>query len=969
MQQVAFLAQVAEDLLHRFGPQGLAQCTLFLPSLRARLFLMQAVSRHLDKPAWMPQWGDLGQLVETISGYQQVDNIYLLPTLHRLYQQHTGSTKLLEEFFYWGEVLLGDFDQVDKYRCDARALFSNLQDIKALEYSMEFLDEAQKTALAQFFEEFGSQDGGAHHLRYRFLQLWHALLPIYGELRVHMEAQRKGYAGFVFRAAAERLEELRGEARELLPEHMVFVGFNALNACEQTLFDVAHKYTDALFYWNYHPDMVTQPVLESGLFMRRNLRRYPNALGKEQSLATHRPRVRVLAAPSNVTQSEILASRLEELAQTMESVAPAGQTAIVLADESLLMPVLRTLPPELKPYNVTMGYPIIHTLAYTLIELFLELQRGFDAQTRTVNRNTLLQFLSHPYVQQVPESAAHYDRYVGSVESELKVEALASWSWSGYCFPKEHRDATLLKRLLTLLVAAADLIDRPVAAEEAEPAQTMDSENIFTSYEKLAALDESLHEASIEPTPGLLLQLLPQAFRDAKADFLGQPLHGTQIMGFLESRVLDFDRVFILSCSEAFLPRNAWKPSFIPWTLQRAFGLPTPLEREAMYAYYFHTLTMRAQEVDLVYAENSSMGPSGEPSRYLLQQLYPLKGEPAEWVHYAFNPSARPAQPIEIGKDEAIMQRLAAYVCEQNAQPIKLSPAAINCYIDCPLRFYFKYIAGIAEPEETITEGFTARHFGIIVHAALQQLYAPLVGVELQGRKALLEELLRGADRQTGLCFLEALGKPVEDRQLQTLSGYWQLHLHAVQEVVKNAIRQDMARLPQVQMVKALEQEVKGQLEMPSGLHVAIGGRVDRLDLLSTGDLMVLDYKTGGYAPRYDTFSTAEEQVAPDRVNKGYLLQVLLYAHMLMQQLDFSTSVPCVEVGLWFPLCHESNYTPGMRMGTQLAQPEQYPSVVGDLVDAVAAKVGELLDATMPFTQTSCEQTCAYCAFRQLCMR
>lgn len=973
---VPFLVQVADDLLRRFGPEGLADCTLFLPSLRARLFFMQAVSRHLDRPAWMPRWGDLGQLMEAVSGYEQVDNIYLLPVLHRLYVQHTGSTKPLEEFFSWGQVLLGDFDQVDKYRCDAQALFSNLQDLKELEHSIEFLDEAQRSALAQFFEEFGRGESGAYRLRHRFLQLWRVLLPIYGELKAYMVAQRRGYAGFVSRAAAARLLALRGEARAELPVQMVFVGFNALNACEQVLFDVAHKYTDALFYWNYHPDMVRQPVLESGLFMRRNLRRYPSALGLDQQLQHHRPRVRVLAAPSNVTQAEILASRLEELVQPAGAGAGAGQTAIVLADESLLMPVLRTLPEALKPYNVTMGYPIIHTLAYTFIELFLELQRGYDEQEAMVRREALVQFLSHPYVQLVPGSAECYERYVASVEHALPVEALDGWPWRSSCFPRSGRDATQLKRLLVLLVEVADLVDQSAAGTGAEPAQTMDGENLFTSYEKLTALDASLQEASIVPTPGLLLQLLPQAFRDAKADFLGQPLHGTQIMGFLESRVLDFDRLFILSCSEAFLPRNAWKPSFIPWTLQRAFGLPTAQEREAMYAYYFHTLTMRAQEVDLVYTESATLGPQGEPSRYLLQQLYPLQGEPAEWVHYAFNPSACPARPIVIEKTGALAEQLSAYLCESNARPVRLSPAAINCYIECPLRFYFKYLAGIAEPEVSITEEFTAQHFGLIVHEALQHLYAPLVGVSSPGDASCLTALLRRADRETGLSFLAALGRPAEEGQLQALSGYWQLHLHAAREVVKNAIAQDRVRWPQVQMVQSLEQEVEGELQLPNGAHVLLGGRVDRLDLLRTGHLMVLDYKTGGYDTHYDTYTTAEEQVAADRVNKGYLLQVLLYAHMLGQSGRLGAGEPCVEVGLWFPLCRKLDYLPGMRVSAQGARgeaepatPAQYPSIVGSLVEAVAAKVGELLDVNTPFTQTPCEQNCAYCAYRPLCMR
>lgn len=1022
--QTPFLKQAADALLSAWGAEGFRSAALFFPSTRARLFFTQHLASRLaqqtePRPLWMPKWGSISNLFEEMAEIKIVDSLVLIPHLHRIFLKHytpapaqnndtRASLDDLNGFYYWGEVILHDFAQIDLYLCDAQQIFINVEALKQIDNAFDYLSDEQKKILQslfdfeerkqginRFFNLLKGDDDTPQKLKQQFISIWQILWPIYDDLHRFMLEQKIGYSAHVARCAIERLQaNLIDEAtlQQLFPPRIAFAGFNALNRCEQALFDFikkryAQRKESALFFWNYSKTMIDDPLDEAGLFMRRHWAQKRIDTALSPAAQNCHGNWNIFAAPSTLAQVSILANILQKHIDEKGEDALTNST-IILADENLLLPLLRSLPSTIEHCNVTMGYPLRNTLAYSALISYLTLLASHDDATFSYARNALIDFLSHPYIALLEGVAPFRTAVADSQNERANANLLDSWPLAtNFLHPLGIKDPIEAAQRLIVTIANAlnekNEANTTQAGSLEEPA--LGADHLLTAFSILDTLRETLKQAgypipasgangtSTHDSARTLLLLLPKIFRNAKADFFGEPLEGLQIMGFLETRTLDFDTVYILSANDDFLPRVSNTPSFIPRSIQRAFGLPTRSDHEAMYAYYFDTVTMRAKQIVLIYTLG---GDFTEPSRYILQRIYAPNAPKLEINKVALPLPKPPSEtPITIEKTPLTRSILAQYLIESSStKPKSLSPSSLNAYIDCPLKFYYGRIANIIPPEIDPKENFDQRIFGTCVHAALEILYAPLVGAPLtaEALKALgAPERIKNSVREA---FDRAISYPPTVAPDDTLTLRWRVYLRTTERYIESILRTDQKRLDKIDSIVGLEYRIASQLpftDYNGTQHLAhIGGTIDRIDRLKDGKgFEIIDYKTGAFRKEYAIYAGNESLVAQDRNDHGYQLQILLYALLLKQLPEFANCD--VSAGLWFPRCRDDKFmTPGLyHKDSSLFNIANYKQAIGSLSQTMNDLLASLFDGNTPFTQRDYDRTCQFCDFRKLCNR
>ncbi|KQM09314.1 MAG: hypothetical protein AL399_02430 [Candidatus [Bacteroides] periocalifornicus] len=1020
-----FLHRVAADILDRWGAEELRNGCVFFPSGRARLFFVQGLSKLLKRTVWLPSWGEIRSTLEAIAKVRVVDSIELLPYLHSLYCKHLESDESLDDFYFWGEVLLHDFDQVDKYEVDTSALFKNLAELKAIENRIDYLTPEQRAALSQFFR-IAELDANHANLTQRYVRLWKKLGVIYQELRAYMQEHGIGYEGFIYREAAAELRVNPTAIHTLggLPQRLAFVGFNALNQCEHRLFTSAQKEGNTLFYWKATDAQLADAEDESGLFVRENVRRYgqslpssredgkegiqPSQPGQQAPHEEEKRQIRIVSSPSLLAQAYIAHDLLQEAL-----LLPNGldSTALILADEALLMPVLRALPAAIAQCNVTMGYPIRNTLAYSLVEGVLTLLKSYKctAATQEESQGAAIESTStvpgcfsatavtalaqHPYACYL---AGLTERNRG-LELEYCTNVTADGTECLSCYGQFAEKHDFFSALTYTLSLVGEGIDTIVANEgnddrgESQRLQAalLEREYLLSTSETLAKLEGAFGRIEYTPSAQLILSILPKLFRNAKASFIGQPLSGLQLMGFLETRALSFKRVIILSCNEYHLPQVAQRQSFILPSLQRAFGMPTITEREAMYAYYYQTIVDDADDVTLIYVNNPSEGAKGEASRYIAQLRYSTETAPPPEIPYVFSPYAERLAVDFVPKEGAVLEALQSYLitAEKMGNPSQeltaeinsgqlephcaseppvpfrsLSPHAISDYLSCPLQFYFKHLAKIEEPEKPKGIELTAQETGTILHATLQALLDPYSGSPIPSDlKTQLEANWANELYQQYMLAIHPHTHQVPRAQLTAVE---ELTLQALEHFMQHYLRVESERLPELAKIEGLEVWISESLELPSGQCVNIRGRADRIDSTLDGRIAIVDYKTGRYDTKNDSFSSLSEVFEPAGKGKPNILQVMLYAY-LMQKGNPSGGI--YSPALWFLQCPDSDYSPKVYDKGNSEAINDFSPYYHEFESMLSNTLGELFDASIPFTAHRGNPCCDFCAYRQLC--
>lgn len=924
----SFLEYVAKDILQKYG-NDLADIAVVFPNKRAALFLNQQLALLTDKPIWSPAYITISELFRQHSTLTVADSLKCVADLHKSFVSITGKQETLDQFFCWGQLLLADFDDIDKNDADADKVFRNLKDFHEYD-DISYLTTEQKELLKRFFSNF--QDDNST-LQRRFIEIWSHLYDIYRDFRQRLQSQGLAYEGMLYNEVA------KAPVVDFTHKKYLFVGFNVLQSVERQLFHRLHEEGKAAFYWDYDHYYVNTAEAygrktqhEAGAYIRKYLEEFPNELDNHSEEIydnfKQKKDIAFLCAPTENIQARFIVEWLQEKGR----IHAGNRTAIVLCNEGLLQTVIHCIPPEVKRMNITTGYPLQQTAVASLVNLLLALQlNGYDTRRNCFRDRFLKAVLRHPYL-----SGQEID---GLTELQKTPVQLLTW----------------LKGIIRKIACNSDANISSTVNPSNSPLQ---EESLFRMYTLLNRLYELAACGDLDIEITTLQRFIRQLISATSIPFHGEPAVGIQVMGVLETRNLDFDHVLILSCNEGNMPKGIDDSSFIPHAIRSAYGLTTIDNKVAIYSYYFHRLLQRAQDVTILYNNATEGSQTGEMSRFMLQLL-------VKYPHPIQRLTLRAGQiPIHyqagtIVKDDLVMHTLN--------EIHKLSPTAINRYMRCPLQFYYCYVAGLRENNEIDDEGFDSLTFGNVFHRAAQLIYDQLLPHD-QITKKDIEKLLQPQNNQIDLVIEQAISEELFHLAEGTtkhppLNGLQLISREVVETYLRKLLHIDMQLTP----FRVIGHEHDEYMDiMLKDRSLKVGGRIDRLDALSDRQLRIIDYKTGNKQAK-DIKDIAEIFDSKNIHSKhtDYILQSFLYSIIIAKKQPHKAVAPAL---LFVQHTGKEDYDPVLTLAGEPVL--DIKSQCGDeFLTMLTEKIQEIFNQTVPFEPTSDTNICARCPYHQMCRR
>ena len=900
----SFLKLVAADL-YKHTEGNLAHTAVVFPNKRAGLFFNEYLAQESESPIWSPAYVSISELFRSLSPWEVGDPVKLVCELYKIFRRETQSTETLDDFYFWGEMLISDFDDADKNKVDTDKLFSNLQDLRNIMDDYTFIDDEQEEAIRQFFQNFSIERRTA--LKERFISLWNVLGNIYKGFRESLASQNIAYEGMMYRHVIEHLN-----VDKLPYEKYVFVGFNVLNKVEHTLFTQLKDAGKAVFYWDYDEFYMKENrqavTHEAGEFIRRNLRDFPSPLSGELFKNLSKPKeVHYIASSTENAQARYLPQWIRNNLTT-----PEKETAVVLCNEALLQPVLHSLPAEVKHVNITMGFPLSQTPVYSFLIALLELHtHGFNFKSGRYTFQSVVTLLKHPYTRQLTGQAE-------LLEKELTRNNRF------YPLPGELGKDEFLTRLFTplsgnlnLCIRLSETLQQVAGIYQANTSGTEDTdafnqlyrESLFKAYTTINRFRTLIEEDELTVQSETFRRLLVKVLSATNIPFHGEPAIGMQVMGVLETRNLDFRHLVLLSVNEGQLPKSGGDSSFIPYNLRKAFGMTTIEHKIAVYAYYFYRLLQRAERITLMYNTSSDGLNRGEWSRFMLQFLI-------EWPHpitrqfLEAGQSPQGTSPITVEKTPDVMRRMQSLFDVRANPKAKFSPSALNYYLDCPLKFYYRYVAGLSAPDEVSAEIDSAT-FGSIFHYAAEHIYKDLTTHGKVINKEALETLLRNEVKLQDYVdtAFKKLFFNVPQNEKPEYNGVQLINSAVIARYLKQLLQNDLRYAPFTFIASEMEVDEPIDIQTPKGvIKSRIGGIIDRMDS-KDGTLRIVDYKTGGDA---DTPPHVESLFIPDKKRSNYVFQTFLYAAIMCRKQPTMKIAPAL---LYIHRAATETYSPVIQMG------------------------------------------------------
>lgn len=957
----SFLKLVAADL-YKHTKGNLAHTAVVFPNKRAGLFFNEYLAQESESPIWSPAYVSISELFRSLSPWEVGDPVKLVCELYKIFRRETQSTETLDDFYFWGEMLISDFDDADKNKVDTDKLFSNLQDLRNIMDDYTFIDDEQEEAIRQFFQNFSIERRTA--LKERFISLWDVLGNIYKGFRESLASQNIAYEGMMYRHVIEHLD-----VDKLPYEKYVFVGFNVLNKVEHTLFTQLKDAGKAVFYWDYDEFYMKENrqavTHEAGEFIRRNLRDFPSPLSGELFKNLSKPKeVHYIASSTENAQARYLPQWIRNNLTT-----PEKETAVVLCNEALLQPVLHSLPAEVKHVNITMGFPLSQTPVYSFLIALLELHtHGFNFKSGRYTFQSVVTLLKHPYTRQLTGQAE-------LLEKELTRNNRF------YPLPGELGKDEFLTRLFTplsgnlnLCIRLSETLQQVAGIYQANTSGTEDTdafnqlyrESLFKAYTTINRFRTLIEEDELTVQSETFRRLLVKVLSATNIPFHGEPAIGMQVMGVLETRNLDFRHLVLLSVNEGQLPKSGGDSSFIPYNLRKAFGMTTIEHKIAVYAYYFYRLLQRAERITLMYNTSSDGLNRGEWSRFMLQFLI-------EWPHpitrqfLEAGQSPQGTSPITVEKTPDVMRRMQSLFDVRTNPKAKFSPSALNYYLDCPLKFYYRYVAGLSAPDEVSAEIDSAT-FGSIFHYAAEHIYKDLTTHGKVINKEALETLLRNEVKLQDYVdtAFKKLFFNVPQNEKPEYNGIQLINSAVIARYLKQLLQNDLRYAPFTFIASEMEVDEPIDIQTPKGvIKSRIGGIIDRMDS-KDGTLRIVDYKTGGDA---DTPPHVESLFIPDKKRSNYVFQTFLYAAIMCRKQPTMKIAPAL---LYIHRAATETYSPVIQMG----EPRKPKEAVEDFSkyekeyrERLQGLLEEIFNPEKSFTQTEIIEKCTYCDFKALCKR
>lgn len=940
-----FLNALCKSLLNTYG-QDLSQLTLVFPTRRASLFFQRELAALSDQPVWSPAIFSIQDFIAGLSTRTVPDQLTLLFELYRVYRQHFPE-ETFDNFYSWGELMLKDFDDLDKYLADADKVFSLISDIRQLEEDFN-LPEEELNRLRQFWEHFFKKNPS--RLQSEFLQTWKFLASIYRNFKQALEEKEFAYEGMLQREVALNLSNV-ADFGNFAEKPVVFAGFYALTPAEELIIAAFCKHKNAKLFRDADSYYLNDAKQEAGSFFRQGILSDPEIPWTGNYFREKKRNIEISAVPLSVGQAKYAGELIRKWMQ--EPDFRVERTAIVLPDEQLLFPVLYSLPEELKDINVTMGYPLRHSPLYALLELLIALERNIrkDAEGNpTYYFKDVLGLLQHPYVRRI--EATRIQRWLTEYSKDRKIRIAQSELQKG--LPADlhvffRTNTTVENRFEWIKLILLQILQ--AFQESSEGKNLLEGEFVLQFHSQIVLLQEIISKENIELSAEHLWSLIKESIQSAKIPFSGEPVKGLQIMGFLETRVLDFDRIILLSVNEDYLPASGNRPSFIPYNVRKAFRLPTYEDQHAVSAYHFYRLLQRPSVIHLIHNTETKALSGGEPSRFLLQLEHEVAVRNPETVFIQKNIVTTPVvhhqvKSIEIKKDETVLSLLRNFIARsgESGEKIfsrKFSASSLSSYISCSLKFYFRYIAGLDEQDET-EENMEAATFGKVLHHAMMLVYQD----EQEVRASQLEYFRKK--------LLPALEKAILEEYADAghLEGKNILLKEVLLELMERILLNDIQDAPFT--IHALEKEFTLSMGVDSIGEIAFKGIIDRIDESEQG-VRLLDYKTGRVEKR-KAAATADLFINPKLKEQ---FQAFLYLSMV-KDIYADKSLRFALVTL-----REMGAGPWYLSGEE---PVNVESIL-DFQSGLKSLLNELFDPAIPFKQTDDPERCVYCPYKGICQR
>ncbi|MBQ5887799.1 MAG: exodeoxyribonuclease V subunit gamma, partial [Bacteroidaceae bacterium] len=890
-----FLKLVADDVYKRFNGH-LEDVAIVFPNKRAGLFF----DRYLlecsnNAPLWSPRYMGVGELFQENSDLAVGDPILLVSKLYKVYidSMRAGDTTVeieksaesLDSFYYWGEMLIKDFDDVDKHLANAKQLFANIKDLREIGTAKDTLDEQQIKSIARFFENFKPESNGK--IEGKFQKIWERLFTVYTNFKETLRRGGIAYEGMLYRDVIESDRDI-----VLDYDKYIFVGFSALNEVETRMFDYINKQGKALFYWDYDNFYINDPTQEAGYFMRKNIAKFPGVFDKEifNNLRTDK-QVTVVETVNDSSSVRYISTWLNKNLTENEI-----DTAIVLCDETMLEPTLHTIPKKVNEHtieqmNVTMGFPITHTPVFGLVRLLVDLQtRGWSEKQQSFTMSFVCELLKHPYVVQgSPKSRDLRHKLINEKIFFPGSEVLHQDEFLTALFTRRADNKEWLQSISELIYGIAR---SQYKKDDSALYDQLFVEAIMKVYTQCQRLVHLLDSGDLDMQQATIGKLLVRTLSSQRLPFHGEPVVGLQIMGLLETRNLDFKHIILLGVNEGNLPKNSGESSYIPYNLRKAFGLTLSEHRDSIYSYYFYRLLQRAEKVTLVYNSSADSKTRGECSRYILQLL----GNKLYNIERIALSSQQSTTPVEVKEQEKTREMIEIlrnrFDTSYNPNAGTLTPSAINKYIDCGLRFFYYYVMKM-KPIEEVDEDFKDNDFGTVFHKAAENLYEKITADG--NTTTVTEPTLKYYIDNPGLLYEfidQAFKTEYFKNNTPVYNGEQYIKRGVMHHFLLRLVKMDAAYTP----FQYIASEAK--IEMPcnftsggNNISVRLGGTIDRVD--SKGDTVdVADYKTGG-GEKEDANMSLDDIFAHKKKAAGYHLQAFLYSIALRNALMSSSCNAC----------------------------------------------------------------------------
>ncbi len=949
-----FLKQVAS---HYYAEGRIGERCFVFPNRRSAVFFKKYLGEVVrdsgtDSPLRAPVCLTINDFFYQVYGGDVTDRIRLLLELYEAYRQVFPRAEALDEFIFWGEIILADFDDVDKYLVDARDLFANVSDFKDIQDDYSHLSDTQREAVSRFLSHFRDRsgrltvrlDGDSPAVKARFLQIWNVLYPLYETFRKRLKEKGMSYEGMVYRDLAVRLKE-GGSMVDVLSgpfpgrSSFVFIGLNALNACEKTVLGKMRDAGVAEFCWDYASDAIRDPRNKSSFFMHDNVVAFPPAFRTDPE-GLGMPVFHVVSVPSAAGQAKIAPTILEGC--TGDPV----ETAFVLPDEHLLMPLLNSIPPRFDSINVTMGCPLTGGAVYALMSAVSAMQmhlRQKDGQTyfyhrdvRSILSSSLFRAALTPAEEGIVAEVKKAGRYY-VLATDLQGGPLLDLVFRPVIFQPKEGSKEQNKSIARAFAAIVSYIGWKIRGVEGMLLELDFAKRYLMSL-------QVLEDIGLDVLPSTWLHLLDSLLSGESVPFRGEPLEGLQVMGPLETRALDFRNLVILSANEGVFPRRSVSASFVPPELRRGFGLPTYEYQDSVWAYYFYRMIQRAEQVWLVYDSRTEGLKSGEESRYIKQLEYYYQVPVNRYVSTGRLQLAPGGD--EIPKTEEAIRRVREGV---------LSASVLQNYLSCPAKFYYQFVEGLTTEEE-VTETLDAGSLGTVFHETMQALYAPLDTVTVADITAILDDKER----------LKALirEKIMDEMKTIDVSGRNLVVEEVIREYVVKTLQHDRSLLQKEGSpgfrILGLERRMACDFE-----GFKIKGFADRIDSYKGDEVRIVDYKTGRVTD--DDIRITDENAASvveklfgssNKDRPKIALQLFLYG-ILARHCEDLKDHPLVN----------SVYSVSRLFTEPLPDCPQSPEFTRLTRERLKAMLEEMVDPSVPFRRTEETATCEYCDFKTICGR